>query len=94
VATVVSPADFTDAVMRYAALTGASATSWFRTVKHNGEVGGVAHSAHVAGLAVDVVYDPPMPTAEWRTDWARRLGLRLVIEGDHDHLQPADWQAG
>lgn len=29
-----------------------------------------------------------------RTEMARRLGLRLIVEHDHDHLQPLDWEAG
>jgi hypothetical protein len=86
-------ADFADAVLTYASLTNASATSWFRTPKHNGGVGGVTHSAHLAGLAVDVVYDAPLAEA-MRQGWASRFGLRLIVEGDHDHLQPLDWAAG
>ena len=34
------------------------------------------------------------PPQEFRIEVARRLGLKLVIEEDHDHLQPLDWQAG
>jgi hypothetical protein len=75
----------------YRLLTGASATSSFRTAKHNHDVGGVPHSAHLAGLAVDVIYDDPTPTQAERQEWARRLGLKLIVEGDHDHLQPLDW---
>jgi hypothetical protein len=56
-------------------------------------VGGVTHSAHLAGLAVDVVYDAPLAEA-MRQGWASRFGLRLIVEGDHDHLQPLDWAAG
>lgn len=85
--------EFAEVVNRYAALTHGSATSWFRTLAHNLKVGGVAHSAHVVGLACDVVYDGvPMAVAE-RVEWARRLGLRLIVESDHDHLQPLDWTA-
>ncbi|SRR5712691_745584 len=29
-----------------------------------------------------------------RVQLAQRLGLRLVLEGDHDHLQPEDWLPG
>jgi hypothetical protein len=90
----VTLAEFSEAALRYAALTGASATSWFRTAAHNHAVGGVVHSAHVVGLAVDVVYNDPVPLMAERVEWAKRLGLRLVAEGDHDHLQPDSWVAG
>jgi hypothetical protein len=35
----------------------------------------------------------PMPLVE-REERAMRLGLKLIDEGDHDHLQPLDWRAG
>lgn len=85
--------DFADAVIAYEAITGASETSGGRTARHNAKVGGVAHSAHLAHRAVDVVYDDPPPKEE-RWSWAERLGLRLIVEDDHDHLQPLDWKAG
>ena len=83
-------AEFVDAALTYCDLTDASVSSWKRTVKHNTAVGGVVQSAHLFGLAVDVVYDAPvaLPLAMER---ARRLGLRLLREADHDHLQPVDW---
>lgn len=85
--------DFRHAMMVYCAVLGASETSGGRTRFHNEKVGGVAHSAHLAFLAEDVVYDRPQPERE-RQEWADRLGLRLVVEDDHDHLQPKDWKAG
>ena len=86
-------AEFWNAAFTYSQLTGASQTSGLRSQKHNQSVGGVPFSAHRFGLAVDVVYDTPLPDAE-REQLAKRLGLRIVIEGDHDHLQPSDWIAG
>lgn len=85
--------DFLHAIMVYSATLGASVTSWGRTAQHNADVKGVAHSAHLAWLAVDVTYDRPQ-ALEHRQEWAERLGLRLVAEDDHDHLQPLDWRAG
>lgn len=85
--------EFVIAVLLYSARTGASSSSWFRTTAHNHKVGGVEHSAHLAGLAVDVVYDDSVPLSE-RLAWATRFGLRLIAEGDHDHLQPLGWTAG
>ena len=88
-----TPADFYDRVLVYCAVLNASMTSGRRTQAHNAAVGGVTHSAHRAGLAFDVVYDQVVSGAD-RDSWADRLGLKVVIEGDHDHLQPAEWAAG
>lgn len=86
-------AEFLEAAASYCALTGGSVTSWARSLKHNKAVGGVTNSAHLYGLAVDIVYDAPQ-TLVIATERARRLGLKLLREGDHDHLQPASWPAG
>lgn len=89
---MMTPGEFAEAVSRYAMLTGASATSWGRSVEHNRTVGGVAHSAHIVWLGCDLVYDTtPSPD---RVEWARRLGLKIVVESDHDHVQPLGWEAG
>jgi len=85
--------EFAWAAYVYCTLTGASETSGARTRARNDLVGGVPHSAHLVGLARDVVYDEPIALEE-RQAWAQRLGLRLVVELDHDHLQPLDWRAG
>jgi len=85
--------EFRCAVFVYCVLTRASETQGFRTKAHNDLVGGVEHSPHLYGLGQDVVYDGPVGMAD-RPDVAERLGLKLVREADHDHLQPADWRAG
>lgn len=86
-------AEFLEAVMMFCELTTGSVTSWKRTVKHNADVGGVPNSAHLYGLGLDVVYDtaPALPS---RLERARRLGLKLIPESDHDHLQPSSWERG
>ena len=84
---------FTLNVSWYCAITSASVTSWLRTAHRNRLVDGVPHSAHLVGLAVDVIYDQGLAPEE-RREWAERLGLKLIAEGDHDHLQPLDWRAG
>ena len=91
-----TPHDFLDALRTYCALTGASVTSYGRTPGHNADpkIGGVKNSAHLYWLAADVVYDPPVPIPSVRTERARRLGLWLLAEGDHDHLQPLEWSKG
>jgi hypothetical protein len=83
----VTPLDFVARLMAYCAATGASVTSYGRTPAHNRAVGGVPFSYHLLFLAADVVYDAPLPE-DRRRRTAAQLGLRLVIEGDHDHLQP------
>ena len=34
------------------------------------------------------------PDVQDRIELAQRLGLVLIAEGDHDHIQPAGWQRG
>jgi len=89
----VTLAEFCEKVHTYCSVMDASVTSWKRSMARNRQVDGVPHSAHVVGLAVDVVYDQAIPVPQ-RGEWARRLGLRLIAESDHDHLQPDEWQAG
>lgn len=86
-------AEFAEAAFSYCVLTGANVTSWIRTPRHNLREKGVAHSAHLVGLGLDVTYDIPVDLAERRA-WASRLGLRLLAEEDHDHLQPETWVPG
>lgn len=81
------PSSFATSVMAYCSAMTASVTSWGRTGLHNHQVGGVEGSFHVVWLAADVVYDEP-PPVEYRRMAALRLGLKLVVEEDHDHLQP------
>lgn len=83
-----SPADFWNALVLYCLCTDGSVTSYLRTPKHNELVGGVPDSAHQIGLAADVVYDDltELPESK-RLRMAERLGLELIIEGNHDHLQ-------
>ena len=82
-----SVAEFATAAYRYGKATGASVTSWGRTPKHNKSLKGVPNSWHLTWKAVDVVYDkvPPLATAN---QLAESLGLKLIREKDHDHLQP------
>jgi len=85
--------EFAEAVYTYCTLLGGSVTSWIRTDERNRGVNGVEHSPHLVGLGADVEYDSP-PTFQVRAEWAGRLELRLILEDDHDHLQPLDWRAG
>jgi hypothetical protein len=85
--------EFAEAVVLYCGVTNASEIGGRRTPLRNGVVGGVEHSAHLAGLARDVNYDNELPKAH-RQQWAGALGLRIIFEDDHDHLQPLNWPAG
>lgn len=85
--------EFAWAVYVYCTILGASETSGLRSRRRNREVGGVEHSAHLVGLGRDVVYDVP-PTRSEREEWAERLGLVVLFEDGHDHLQPRDWKPG
>lgn len=82
-----SPLDFHSLLMAYCMATGGSVTSYGRTLAHNAAVGGVSDSAHLIWTAADVVYDSGMAADPNRDALARRLGLMLVHEGDHDHVQ-------
>jgi hypothetical protein len=88
-----TPEQFAISKLVYCFLLGASETSGYRTLRHNAKLGGVAHSPHLLGLAADLVYDEPVELSV-RQEWARRCGFKLVVEGDHDHIQPAEWEAG
>jgi hypothetical protein len=88
-----NPFQFWNALMGYCYAEGGSVTSYGRTQKHNQAVGGVPNSGHRYWVAADVVYDSPRPTEE-RLRVAQGLGLRVIIEDDHDHLQPFDWPKG
>jgi hypothetical protein len=81
-----TPRDFASALIAYCYATTGSVTSWGRTPLHNRRVGGVTHSKHQLWLGADVVYDtrPTLATARRR---ATALGLKLLREADHDHLQ-------
>jgi len=81
-----TPIQFFDAVRAYCAWGGCSITSYYRTPDHNAAVGGVAASRHQIWLGCDVVYDDPLPLPE-RQRMATKLGIKVVAESDHDHLQ-------
>ncbi|KKN27908.1 hypothetical protein LCGC14_0859630 [marine sediment metagenome] len=85
-ARIFSPVEFASVLIAYCAATRGSVSSWGRTAKHNADVGGASNSFHLVWLGADVVYDEPVPLGRAKS-FARRLGLRLVREDDHDHLQ-------
>lgn len=67
-----------------------SVTSWGRSRKRNQGVGGDPFSGHLWWLAADFVPD------DWKDEerarvYCRMVGLVLVKEGNHWHLEPAAW---
>lgn len=82
---------FALSVFRYACAVAGSVTSWVRTPERNARVGGHPRSLHLVGLAMDVVPNGnsalrPLEPHE-RAAFASGFGLRLIVEGDHDHLE-------
>jgi hypothetical protein len=91
----VTVGEFAEAAYIYCLLHGASTTSGVRSTARNTKVGGVPFSPHRFGRAMDVVYDDLNTQSDpARLEVAQRLGLNVIPEGDHDHLQPLDWAAG
>jgi hypothetical protein len=79
--------DFHASLMAYCYATKASVTSYGRTTLRNMTVGGGDTSYHLQWLAADVVYDAPAVKAT-KDRIARRFGLEVVEESDHDHVEP------
>lgn len=59
-------------------------TSWWRSRRDNARVGGHPNSQHLTGLAVDVLNDA---AGDAFAQLARAVGLVVVDEGDHYHVQ-------
>jgi hypothetical protein len=83
--------EFAEFLFDYCIAFSGSVTSWVRTVTRNRAVGGVVKSAHLIGVAADVVYDGARPGPEADT-WLAARGLKRLPEGDHDHVMPLDWR--
>lgn len=82
-----TPVDFLLVKMALAARFPFRETSGYRSVGANRLVGGAEHSQHQHWLATDVVLDIPADQVAF-TQQAQRMGLLVVDEGDHLHLQP------
>lgn len=80
-------AEFALAVIEFRRRFHGSITSWGRTPEHNATVGGVPASFHLDDYAVDLVYEL-VPELAQAAHAARELGLYLIREATHDHLQP------
>lgn len=83
--------EFAEAVQAFCKQFSCSVTSWGRTKSRNKKVGGVEGSPHTHWVGADVVYDVPVEKASL-DQFADSIGLYIVHEGDHDHLQPKNWR--
>jgi len=83
---VMTTGEFVEAILTLAREFRFSVTSWGRSPQRNAEVGGHPESWHRAWLAVDVVLDAPQDQERF-VKRARRLGLQVVMEADHLHLE-------
>ena len=91
---MMGPLGFWISVMAYCTVLQADVTYYFRTPETEAvQVPPIAHSPHEVWMAADVKYRNPRPAPE-RIEWGRRLGIRVIGEADHDHLQPLEWEAG
>lgn len=79
--------EFIESVAQLCVEFGGSVTSWIRTMKRNTIVGGHPRSRHMTGFGVDVVLDEESHIPAFR-DAAYQLGLSVLDEGDHLHIQP------
>jgi len=61
-------------------IPGVTITSWWRSIPHNDDVGGLPGSLHILGWAVDIV--PVTPEIE---EQARKMFPVVVNEGNHLH---------
>lgn len=82
-----SALEFAERILQLAVVVDFSVTSWIRSAARNQAVGGVPHSRHRDGCAVDVVLDRREDEPLLRR-FVERLGLRVLDEGDHLHLEP------
>jgi len=80
--------EFVAAVVQVRLVVAFSVGSWVRTSRRNKDVGGDPWSRHLDACAVDAYPDDPADRERAARE-CKRVGLVLVDEGDHWHLQPA-----
>jgi len=68
----------------YAGRPPVQVTSWWRSRRDNARVAGHPNSQHLTGLALDVL---PDRAGHAFAQMARAIGLVVVDEGDHFHVQ-------
>ena len=86
-----NPGDFAAAIIVLGQQFGGSVTSWGRTVKHTVAVGGFDGDPHTWWLGADLVWDQTPDRAALDLA-ASALGVQVLHEATHDHVQPVGWQ--
>ena len=63
---------------------GITVSSWYRDPEENAQVGGVANSQHMLGVALDF----PRTRPNWEASRnLRARGFEVIAEGDHFHAE-------
>ncbi len=88
-----TPIEFLLALMQLYSKFPFSETGGQRTVQRNLDVDGTANSPHLHWVGRDVIFEKK-PTRSELVETARRIGLTIIPERDHHHIQPAAWIAG
>ena len=78
---------FADAVLTLALRFRFSVQSWGRSRRHNADEKGLVDSFHLTWTGADGVLDPGEDLIAF-TLRANQLGVQVVDEGDHLHLEP------
>lgn len=94
--------EFCEAVAKFGRAHGGSVTSWGRTLKRSVAVGGFAGDPHTNWVGCDLVYDTGAnrpdseghPRSPKSCPACSGLGLKVIHEQSHDHVQPFDLPAG
>jgi uncharacterized protein YcbK (DUF882 family) len=77
-------AELVDAAWSMAGQPPVRLTSWYRDPANNARVGGHPQSQHLLALAIDFL---PDHAGARLADAARSVGLVVIDEGDHFHVQ-------
>ena len=93
---MITPQQFRDACDRFTLEFGLWQTSGRRTDEHSKSLpGGFAGDPHAWGAGVDCLPLPlPDRTRHEMATRAAELGLLLLFESDHMHLNPLGWPVG
>ena len=78
---------FAECILTLALRFSFSVTSWGRSLRYNQEVDGVASSFHLDFRSVDILLDP-LAHKDGFILRAEQMGLLVLDEGDHLHVQP------
>lgn len=83
---MMTPTQFLEKMMALSGRFHFRVKSYYRSPKSNAYVGGVKNSFHQLWLAADIVLEDPNDENNF-IFVARRLGLKVIVETDHIHIQ-------